>query len=248
MLENMMQPMTLLDLRTHFDESRCLVLEGAADKFLSLISPEDIERRLNDGCNASLFAQIIKGGSRGADTDSNCCWAPASMNKEQFTQDIESGLSFMMPNSSQINPQLSQLVTELEDFFIDEHMHADVHLYVSTDAGGNSYNAHRDFPQHKILLQAYGAANWQIFEPKTDKLPEDLVALTEQEQEAFLNVVADFTLGQGDMLYMPPGTFHRVSSVMGPRISISIPFYSMSKANRMDRRFIPFQTIFDQSK
>ena len=245
LLEAILQPMTTDDLKTHFDEGRCLVLEGTANKFLALVTPEDIERRLNDGANASTFPQVIKDGSRGASTDGNCAWAPASLNKLQLLQDIQDGYSFMMANSSQVSRGLAAICDEIESFFGDGGVHADVHLYVSMNDQGNSYNAHRDRPQHKILLQAYGDANWQLFEPK-DELPDNVQAIPPESQDEHLKLVSEFTLTQGDMLYMPPGTFHRVTSVPGPRISVSIPFYQIQDASRMDRTYIPFARLFNE--
>lgn len=243
LLKAALHPMSLDDLKTHYAEGKCLVLDGLADKFHDLVSPEDIERRLNDGCNASTFVQVIKDGSRKAHADTACVWSAASLRKKDFTADIKAHNSFMMPNSSQITPAISQLIDEIEEYFKEDNIHADVHLYCSTSNKGNSYNAHRDIPQHKILLQAYGDTNWQLYKPKKE-LAEHITAIPSEDEEELLEMVSEFTLKQGSLLYMPPGTFHKVVSVEGARISISIPFYSMSDAVQMDRSFIPFSEIF----
>lgn len=231
------------ELQAHYDESKCLVLEGPADKFHGLVSPEDIEVRLNDGCNASTFVQSIKDGGRKADVDSACVWSPASLRKTEFTASINADQSFMMANSSQITPRMAELIDQIEAFFSADQVHADVHLYCSLSGRGNSYNAHRDLPQHKILLQAYGDTNWQLFNA-IKEVPPHITAIPVDEQDEWLELVSEFTLTQGDLLYMPPGTFHKVVSVEGPRISISIPFYSMPEATQMDRSFIPFADLF----
>lgn len=242
----MLQPLSLDELHKHYQEGKCLVVEGQEDKFSGLVSLDDIERRLNDGCNAHVFAQTIKNGTRQSNLNSDTPWSPATLNKVEFRQEIESGLSFMMANSSQISSGIAQLSTEIEDYFSKDNVHADVHLYISTNSDGNSYRTHRDIPQHKILLQAHGDANWQLFNPIKD-IPDNLRAISEQEQDDYLEMASEFTLSQGDMLYMPPGVFHRVISVGGPRISISIPFFSMPEASRMDRSAIPFKTIFQSN-
>lgn len=246
LLEAALQPLSLDEFRDYVDQGRCMVLEGAEDKFAGLISAEDIERRLNDGCNANAFAQIIKEGSRAALLEHQTGWSPASIRKTEFAEALNQGYSFMMPNSSQITRGMAVLTTEIERFFGDvfeQRTCADVHLYVSTNADGNSYNAHRDQPQHKLLLQAVGDVDWQIFSPKQD-IPASTQALTDEQQDQYLTLESEFTLTQGDMLYMPPGTFHRVVGMSGPRISISIPFYTMQGANPMDRSHIPFASLF----
>ncbi|RBP49796.1 JmjC domain-containing protein [Arenicella xantha] len=242
-----LSPLTPDDLVTHYREGKCLVLEGAADKFAELISPLDIERRLNDGCNASVFPQTIKDGTRRASVDANCTWSPASLKKSDFILELEAGHSFMLANASQVTQALSQLCDELELLFEEDQVHADVHLYVSTDERGNSYDAHRDLPQHKLLLQVCGTANWEIYEPKQE-LPANVIAIPADQHDDTLTLVSSFALKQGHLLYMPPGVFHRVKSVEGARISVSIPFYSMPDANKMDRRHIPFASFFENAE
>ena len=56
LLEAALKPLTIADLQEHYSEGKCLVLEGSNDKFTKLVTPADIERRLNDGCNANTFA------------------------------------------------------------------------------------------------------------------------------------------------------------------------------------------------
>jgi len=238
-------PLDVDTFREHFDSNRCLVVEGKKEKFVNLVTPKEIEQRLNDGCNFSLAAQVIENGSRHALVDANTSWSPSSLKKAQFLESICAGSSFMMPNSSQITPAISQLIDELESFFVDEKMSADVHLYVSTKSNGNSYHAHRDYPQHKLLLQAVGDAHWTIYQAKKD-IPDNMVALDHEQENEWLEPISEFVLKQGDLLYMPPATFHKVSGMSGARISISIPFYNNQHANPMDRTFIPFADIFQQ--
>ena len=246
LLEALLSPLTLDDLKEHYADGRCFVVEGKENKFEGLVTLDDIERRLNDGCNASVFAQAIKDGNRRADVDANVGWSPGSLRKAELLSDIQSGHSFMMANSSQVSKGLSALCDQLEAFFSDDHVHADVHLYVSMDDSGNSYNAHRDLPQHKLLVQAIGSANWQLFDAKKE-IPNNIMAMTPETQDEYLELASEFTLSQGDLLYMPPGVFHKVVNVPGPRVSVSIPFYSMPAANRMDRTHIPFAKMFEAS-
>ena len=242
----MLAPLTIADLLEHHRDGRCLVLEGGADKFTSLVTLEDIERQLNNGANASVFAHVIKDGHRTTLVNSNAVWAPSCLKKSEFLEHIKAGNSFMLANSSQVSRGLSRLCDELEACFIEQSIHADVHLYVSMNELGNSYNAHRDRPQHKLLLQAYGQTHWKLYEPKKE-LPKDLQYVAQDQEAELLNQVAEFDLTQGDLLYMPAGVFHRVTHVGGPRVSISIPFFAMQEATPMDRTHIPFTKLFSQA-
>ncbi len=247
LLEATFSPLPLEEFKTYFLKSKCLVLEGARDKFESLVSPSDIERRLNDGCNASAFVQIIKDGSRSSLLNHSSAWAPAALDKSAFIESLSEGNSFMMANSSQITQPIARFCDELESFcspLVSNAMCADVHLYVSMRENGNSYNIHRDFPQHKILMQAHGDTHWQIFSTKKE-IAANIQAFNDDEALDCLELESEFTLSQGDLLYMPPGTFHRVTGTAGPRISISVPFFASPHAQRMDRQHIPFCRLFD---
>ena len=243
LLKAIFAPQSLEVLVSHLDEGKCLVMSGAENKFENLVTLDDIERRLNDGSNASIFAQVIKEGTRHSLVDSNTPWTPSALRKSAVTEELQAGNSIMLASSSQINQALARLCFELESLFSDASMHADVHLYVSVDERGNSYDAHRDRPQHKLLLQAVGETEWQLFDAK-EELADHVSAVPSEDQDKLLEETAAFTLKQGDLLYMPPGTFHKVSSTPGPRISISIPFFSMPEASRMDRSHIPFAQLF----
>ena len=145
LLEAILTPLTLDDLKEHYTDARCFVVEGKEDKFDGLVTPEDIERRLNDGCNASVFAQAIKDGNRSANVDANCVWSPGSLRKAQLLADIQAGNSFMMANSSQVSKGIRKLCDQLEAFFADDHIHADVLFYVKQLPVSAAYRLNQKF-------------------------------------------------------------------------------------------------------
>src|SRR5690606_5990557 len=118
--------------------------------------------------------------------------------------------------------------------------------YISPKKGASAYNAHRDFPQHKLYLQVIGSTHWQVFKSK-QALQDDVRSVTAEGEEKLLERVADFELVQGSAFYMPPAVFHKVNNPYGPRVSMSIPFIpSAEGVKRMDRSYIPFKEIFEQ--
>ena len=149
-----------------------------------------------------------------------------------------------MRNQSQINSKVASLITSIEDTF---NFAADLHLYVSPVTSGSGYNAHRDRPQHKIYLQVFGKTNWIIFNHEKG-LPENINALKEEDEIKYLKESMTIELKPGDMLYMPPDTFHKVRNHNEPRISFSIPFNKVEeKFKKMDRTHIPFKQIFESN-
>jgi ribosomal protein L16 Arg81 hydroxylase len=149
-----------------------------------------------------------------------------------------------MRNMSQINPKVASLIDAIEASF--KGARADLHLYISPMDDGTGYHAHRDFPQHKIYLQVIGKTSWEIFDHHAD-LPRESVNLADADEPRYLTKIMEFTLAPGDVLYMPPGRFHKVRNHHGPRVSFSIPFVVNvdGKAGRMDRTHIPFRAIFE---
>ncbi len=249
--------MEFADLISPLEESRfrevyrqggCCHIKGAANRFANLVSLEEIELRLNDGCNVQVPVQMIGGGKRRALVDEKIPWARYAVRKAEVLERLEQGDSFMMMNMSQINPRISALVNMIEEAFADDNVRADMHLYVSTVAEASGYDAHRDFPQHKLFLQAVGSTHWQIFKPK-QPLPQEVTAVPKEQEADKLELVQDFTMNSGDVFYMPPGVFHRVRNEQGPRISLSIPFVKVPSREvpRMDRTHIPFKTLFESN-
>jgi len=220
----------------------CFVIRGDADKFSSLITLADIEHRLNDGCNLNQPPQIIIDGRRQTLMDSKLAWSPGAVRKAEVMDFLDNGHSFMMTNLSQINPAIAALIDGIENGLAEDDMRADLHLYVSPRGEASAYNAHRDYPQHKIYLQIIGSTEWRIYNHSPD-LPGETRALQAEDESRYLEEAACFELHPGDMFYMPPAVFHKIRNTGGPRVSLSIPM-APSANPRMDRTFIPFERIF----
>ena len=81
-----------------------------------------------------------------------------------------------------------------------------------------------------------------------ESLPENINALKEEDEIKYLKESMTIELKPGDMLYMPPDTFHKVRNHNEPRISFSIPFNKVEeKFKKMDRTHIPFKQIFESN-
>lgn len=234
--------------REVYQQGGCCHIRGAEDRFANLVTLEEIELRLNDGCNVQTPVQMIGGGSRRALVDENLPWSRFAVQKSEVLSRLQQGHSFMMMNMSQINPRVAALVDMIEQAFADDNVHADMHLYVSTMADASGYDAHRDIPQHKLFLQAVGSTHWQVFKPK-QPIPLEINAVPEAEEADKLELVQEFDMKSGDVFYMPPGVFHKVRNREGPRISLSIPFAKIHNRDTpmMDRTYIPFRQLFEKS-
>jgi ribosomal protein L16 Arg81 hydroxylase len=243
----LIQPLTMPEFAAKVTARETFVMSGEGRRdFSDLLSLDEIETALNQGCNVNKPVEIIGGGVRQACIDTKVAWSPVALRKAEIKKLLESGHSFLMMNMSQINPKVAALIDAIEAQF--KGARADLHLYISPTDDGTGYHAHRDYPQHKIYLQVIGRTSWQIFDDSPD-LPKDAVNVADADEAKYLTKVMEFTLQPGDVLYMPPARFHKVRNHHGPRVSFSIPFVVNldGKAGRMDRTHIPFRAIFENA-
>lgn len=242
----LVSPLSLDEFAAKALANETFVMPGAGRRdFHDLISLEEIELVLNNGCNVNSPMQVIMDGGRQVFLERNIVWSPFALDKSQIKQRLTSGHSFMVANMSQISPKVAALIDEIERYL--EGTRADMHLYVSLMDKGTGYSAHRDRP-HKIYLQVVGSTLWQTFS-HNNTVAEDIDHIVGAEEDRYLTREMEFTLEPGDVLFMPPRTFHKVRNHFGPRISFSIPFYvnQNGKNKRMDRTFIPFRSLFDDA-
>jgi len=244
MLNKILEDTTVEEFKAKVNNSETFVIKGNKNKFKDLITLDEIERTINNGCNWNTPVSIIYHGARQLYIAGDVAWTPQALNKTKVKEMIEANNSFMMMNQSQINKQVAELVTSIEDEF---NMFGDAHIYVSPSAEATGYKAHRDRPQHKIYLQIEGTSNWQIFD--YNNLDEEVSYLEEEDENKHLVERMNFELEAGDLLYMPPDTFHKVRNYSGARISLSIPFNPSDYGgmNKMDRTYIPLKDVWNNA-
>lgn len=242
--DELISPWTRDQFLSHFKKGDCFVIRGNPEKFQDLITLQEIEARINDGCNWNSPLNIISHqGTRSAPVVKGIPWSNTALRKREVLDKLADGHSFMMTNLSQINPRISVMIDGIEDALSDYGLHGDLHLYVSPREGSTAYNAHRDYPQHKMYLQVMGSTKWSIYN-HTDAVLADQSAFSKEDIEGKLIEAARFVLEPGDLLYMPPAVFHSVLGVGGGRVSLSLPFAPSKNRTRMDRTYIPFVDLF----
>jgi ribosomal protein L16 Arg81 hydroxylase len=244
--KKLIYPMGLEEFLLKYNNNESFIIKGHKDKFSNLITLEEIESTINNGCNINSPMQIIKDGVRHYYIQQNLKWSQVALQKSVIKKLLEEKHSFMMMNQTQINKKVSELIDTIESTFTNSH--ADLHLYISPKTASTGYDAHRDRPQHKIYMQIIGMTHWKIYKIIKEML-EETIALEEKDEKVYLEEEKNFTLEPGDLLYMPSGTFHKVRNEEGPRVSFSIPFViEKEKSEYMDRTYIHFKELFDTSR
>lgn len=233
-LADLIAPRTIEEFRDQDFGKRSFFVHHETNPVEGLVSLDEIEARLNDGCCGFGTVAMIGSDSRKMQPREiyaeplGKTWSAAYLKKSRVKALLEAKHTFVMHNLSQMNPKVDALIASIEAEF--PKFHADVHLYVSPGPGGTAYKIHRDDPQHKIYVQLIGTTHWTVYKG------DDVNAL---------DIDFQVVLQPGSMLYMPPRVFHKVANPDGPRVSLSIPFFLSPEQTAADRTFIPFRRIFE---
>jgi len=136
----------------------------------------------------------------------------------------QEGKSFVIPFAEKENKQLVDILFELERYF----KRGQVNVYLSPCAGSKSFPAHGDATEN-FLFHQYGKVKWTIYKEFIPNKPKE--------------ILDEFTLDAGDLLYIPTYQYHKVETV-GPRILCSIHF-----SNKDNQSLNKFQvTSLDENK
>ena len=112
--------------------------------------------------------------------------------------------SIVIPFAEYENKHLVDLCFEFEKFFGK----GTANIYISPNAKSKSYPAHADSTEN-FLFHTEGRVKWIIYEEFAPGKPK--------------NILDEFILEAGDLLYIPQFQFHEVKTI-GPRILCSLHF------------------------
>jgi ribosomal protein L16 Arg81 hydroxylase len=242
-LAEVMRPLRVEELEARYFGRRALVQIAEANALTRLLTLAELETRVNDGSASLANLSVIGPDGRKIPASelyaeqTGAAWSERFLRKSRVRELVEAGQSFVLHNMSQITPEVAELIASLEDAF--PGYQADVHVYVSPGARATSFLAHRDQPQHKLYLQLFGSTRWTVYRGCHER-----VFLTREEANEHLEVDFEVTLTEGSVLYLPPRVYHRIENPGGPRVSLSIPFYESSLAQKVDRSHIPLSSWF----
>ncbi|HSC88527.1 MAG TPA: cupin domain-containing protein [Polyangiaceae bacterium] len=239
-LASALGPISLEVLREKYwgRKSLLLVPQGGVNPLEGLVTLEELEVRLNDGCASMTNLAVIgpDGGKlpreRLYHRQVGPCWTPEFLRKREVAQHLANGASFVLHNMTHVNPRVAQLISDIETEFPD--FAADAHLYVSPRPGATGYRVHKDEPQHKLYFQVFGSTQWTVYKGQHAQR-----ALSADEARTHLTVDFEAELPPGSVLYMPPGVFHKATNPTGPRLSLSVPIAPRLGAQAVDRHHIP---------
>ena len=116
----------------------------------------------------------------------------------------EKDKTFVIPFAEYEKKQLVDVCFEFEKYFD----YGQANVYASPAANSKSFPAHADSTEN-FLFHTEGETKWTIYEEFSPGPPK--------------NIIDEFILTPGDLLYIPSYQYHKVDTI-GPRILISIHF------------------------
>ena len=133
---------------------------------------------------------------------------------EQFCiGDIQGACKLLENKSFEVN--LKSLVSDIQEVF---PVACDVQILGSKATNSKSFHSHSD-RGNLFIIQAIGDTAWIVFKNRISSM---LSYFYNKPEKEVLTPDLEVTLSPGDLLYIPPATYH-VATPSIPRLSMSIP-------------------------
>ena len=166
-------------------------------------------------------------------------WTEFRQQNKQFISDqINDGTTFIILSCCVLNANLKSLISDIQETF---PVACDIHIYGSKGTNSNPFEPHSDRP-NTFIIQAIGDTDWIVFKNRIGSVLQ--YHNHPPEKEALIPAL-EVTLSPGDLLYIPPRTYHVALPSM-PRLSMSIPCTSLDNFFGL-RKYIPeFTQLMEQ--
>ncbi len=141
------------------------------------------------------------------------------INKDRFYKLLQHGATLVINQVEEISMPAKKLCSELAHF---ARQTTSCNAYMSAGAAG-TFGKHWD--THDVFaVQLIGKKRWQIFEPSL-ALPLSHQTSTKFGQPPSGPPCVEYTMCEGDLLYIPRGWWHEVTPITGESLHLSIGTY-----------------------
>ena len=140
--------------------------------------------------------------------------------KEIF-DDINEGKSFYCANFNKFSNKCNNLSSEIYQNINIPNMNLDFHVYGGLKNFSQSFSIHRDYANN-IIFQIDGESHWKVYNANSSIAERNLYS------DDNLQLLIDYILKPGDLLYIPMGNYHKCNP-LSKRLSISACFFENEK-------------------
>jgi ribosomal protein L16 Arg81 hydroxylase len=205
-LADLLGPASLDKFLDHFARHEPLYLQGDPAQIGALVSLDEVNAILATGVLAPPRVRLARSGNivpemmySGKDT---------GISAAALQETLRKGASLVIDNFGPLVPRLARL-----EHSIERRLQANtiMNAYL-THHKGSAFAPHYD--NHEVLIvQVHGEKHWQLLGPK-EQLADSIKGWRDT-LPCPKELVWERTLRQGDLLYIPRGTWHRVSMEEG---------------------------------
>ncbi|MBL4812904.1 MAG: hypothetical protein JKX69_11245 [Rhodobacteraceae bacterium] len=189
--------------RDYYEKSHLVIRREEADYYDSLLNLADIDSAVTSlGLRVNELNMVRDGtGVPAADF----AYANGAVDPVRVFAEVASGATLILQGLHRRLPQLAAYCRSLEAEF-SANLQTNIYM---TPAGAQGFKTHYD-THDVIVLQAFGSKEWRIYDTPTE-LPMRQQSFDPEGFEP--GPVRDtFTLGPGDMAYIPRGLVHDARS------------------------------------
>ena len=143
------------------------------------------------------------------------------LSKQEVYDEWKKGKTFVLPFAEYQKKELVDICFEFEKYF----GRGQSNVYCSPKANSKSFPAHSDNTEN-FLFHTEGKVKWTIYKEFAPNKPKE--------------ILDEFVLEAGDLLYIPQYQFHKVDTI-GPRILISVHFSNKPKQSLKSFTITPIE-------
>ena len=207
-LQTLIAPVPVAEFRAQYWEQKPLIVQrGNPDYYAGLFTLDDFDAAIT---RSPAYVKLAN-----AESKKNASYKPVVQGLEAVLADMREGATLVLDQLHNTDPKLSLLCRGLAPELSHRFQ---TNLYL-TPPHGRGFTPHWD--NHDVfILQVLGSKHWKI-EKTRRTLPEPHESMGDDGRE-LRGELSDFTLQQGDLIYIPRGFVHAAECGAEPSLHITL--------------------------
>tara|TARA_B100000287_G_scaffold175728_1_gene165733 strand:+ start:10010 stop:10699 length:690 start_codon:yes stop_codon:yes gene_type:complete len=191
--------------------------EGVVDNPGELASWDDLEYCMNNPQSYQIIFLEKDSGEPFTLNEYPRSWSHDAADVSEVFKAFKEGHNIIINNFDSGFRTKQQQLGEVEKIFNGQ---CAMHLYAGIGEC-SSFRVHEDMPSN-FIIQVEGETQWTVYKNRCAEIVKDFTINDKPDIIDTLEVAIDTILKPGDVIYIPPRTYHRASP-SGKRLSVSIP-------------------------